>query len=169
MKLLAAFLIAALCSVGVVISAGSSAADPTRDLIGTWKLLAFEDRPANGPVKYPYGETPTGLLIYDSTGHMAIQIMRLPHPKVASGSEDDVTEKEKLALFDSYEAYFGKYKVDWTKHVVTHIVEGDLRDVYMGTDQDRPFELDGDRLTLTPRWEVKGQKMQGIRRFARVR
>ena len=141
----------------------------TEKLVGTWKLTAFEDRPAKGPVKYPYGNTPAGLLIYDATGHMSIQIMKLPHPKVASGDEDKVTEKEKLALFDAYEAYFGTYQVDWTKHVVTHNVEGDLWDVYMGTAQERPFELNGDRLTLTPHWEEDGQKMQGIRTFERVR
>jgi hypothetical protein len=139
-------------------------------LIGTWRLTSFEDRPAVGPVKYPYGKTPSGLLIYDSTGHMSIQIISLPHPMVASGNEDTITEKEKLALFDACEAYFGKYTVDWEKHVVTHHVEGDLRDVYMGTPQPRPFELDGDHLRLVPRWEREdGMKMLGLRTFERVR
>lgn len=168
MKLIAAVLVTVLCAVATSLGSNPPASS-ARDLIGTWRAVAFEDRPANGPVKYPYGETPAGLLIYDSTGHMAIQIIGLPHPKVASGSEDDVTEKEKVALYDSYEAYFGTFTVDWTKHVVTHNVEGHLSDVYMGTAQERPFELVGDRLTLAPRWEVDGQKIQGIRTFERVR
>jgi len=139
-------------------------------LIGTWRLTSYEDRPAVGPVKYPYGKTPSGLLIYDSTGHMSIQIIGLPHPKVASGDEDVVTEKEKVALFDAYEAYYGKFTVDWEKHVVTHHVEGHLLDVYIGTPQERPFELDGDHLRLVPRWErADGVKMRGVRAFERVR
>jgi Lipocalin-like domain len=170
MKLTAAFLVIGLCSAGAAYSMQSSAPDSsTQKLIGTWKLTSFEDRPANGPIKYPYGKTPTGLLIYDATGHMSIQIMKLPHPTVASGDEDAVTDREKLALIDAYEAYFGTYQVDWTKHVVTHTVEGDLWDVYIGTPQERPFELNGDHLTLTPHWEVNGQKVQGIRTFDRVR
>jgi hypothetical protein len=151
---------------------GSARADGAADqrLVGTWRLTSFEDQPAVGPVKYPYGKTPGGLLIYDTTGHMSIQIVNLPHPKVASGDEDNITEKEKLALFEAYEAYFGTYTVDWEKHVVTHHVEGDLRDVYMGTPQPRPFELDGDHLRLVPRWEREdGVKMLGVRTFERVR
>jgi len=44
-----------------------------------------------------------------------------------------------------------------------------LRDVYMGTAQLRPFELDGDHLSLVPRWEREdGVKVQGARTFERV-
>jgi hypothetical protein len=145
-------------------------ADPSAaKLVGTWKITSFEDRPANGPVKYPYGKTPVGLLIYDSTGHMSIQIMKLPHPKVASGDEEEITNEEKLALFGAYEAYFGTYQVDWVRHVVTHNVQGHLKDVYAETPQERPFELNGDHLSLTPRWEANdGQKMQGVRTFERT-
>jgi hypothetical protein len=89
---------------------------------------------------------------------------------VASGDGDEITDKEKLALFDAYEAYFGRYKVDWTKHVVPHNVEGHMNDVYVGTPQERPFELNGDHLSLTPHWVASdGQKIQGIRTFERVR
>ena len=170
MKLTAAFLVLGLCFVGVACSMQSRAPRLVHAK-ADWNMEAhaFEDRYADGVVKYQYGKTPTGLLIYDSTGHMSIQIMKLPHPKVASGDEDVVTEKEKLALFDAYEAYFGTYQVDWAKHVVTHNVEGDLWDVYIGTPQERPFELNGDHLKLTPHWEVNGQKVQGIRTFERVR
>ena len=113
MKWMAAVFLFGLCSLGVARSVLPRAPDSEpQQLTGTWKLTAFEDRPADGPAKYPYGHAPTGLLIYDSTGHMSIQIMKVPHPKVASGNEDKVTDKEKLALFDAYEAYFGTYQVD---------------------------------------------------------
>ena len=160
-----------LCSLVVAYARRADAADSSnQELIGTWRLTSFEDRPASGSIKYPYGKTPTGLLIYDTTGHMSIQIMKLPHPKVASGLEDKVTDTEKIALCDAYEAYFGKYSVDWAKHVVTHHVEGDLWDVYIGTGQERPFELTGDHLSLVPRWEREdGMKMTGVRTFVRMR
>jgi Lipocalin-like domain len=172
MKILAGILALGL-AVGVfLIGRGTARADAAADqqLVGTWRLTSFEDRPASGSTIYPYGKTPNGLLIYDSTGHMSIQIINVPHPKVASGDEDNITEAEKLALFSAYEAYFGTYMVDWEKHVVTHNVEGDLRDVYMGTAQLRPFDLDGDHLRLVPRWErADGMKMQGVRTFERVK
>jgi len=164
-------LLAAIFSAEIRHTATVKAAESANQkLIGTWKLTSFEDRPEVGPVKYPYGKRPSGLLIYDATGHMSIQIINIPHPKVASGDEDNITDAEKLALFSVYEAYFGTYTVDWEKHIVTHHVEGDLRDVYMGTPQPRPFELDGDHLRLAPRWErADGVKMQGVRTFERVR
>jgi hypothetical protein len=139
------------------------------ELVGTWKLVVYEDRSADAPPEHPYGVNPMGLLIYDVTGHMAIQIMKAPPPKVASGDEYNVTSQEKVALMDGYVAYFGTYTVDWTKHVVTHRAQGDLYSVYIGRAEERPFELNGDRLTLTPRWERGGKSVQGIRVFVRVK
>jgi hypothetical protein len=146
----------------------TAAKSPTQ-LIGTWKLMSYEDRSAGTPPEYPYGINPVGLLIYDETGHMAIQIMKTPPPKVASGDEYKVTPQEKRALIDGYVAYFGTYTVDWKKRVVTVISQGDLYSVYIGRREERPFELDGDRLTLTPRWEQGGKSVQGIRAFERVK
>ncbi len=51
-------------------------------LVGTWRLISrvvtLEDGTA---VQDPgLGKTPTGYLIYDSSGHMAVQLMRLDRP-----------------------------------------------------------------------------------------
>ncbi len=139
-------------------------------LVGTWKLVRYEDRPAaGGQVVRPFGEHPVGQLVYDENGNMSIQLMKVPHPKVASGDDEKVTPAEKQALFDAYVAYFGKYRVDDTKHVVTHEVEGDLADVYVGQGQDRPYELDGDTLKLLPVWESGGRQWQGVREFVRAK
>jgi len=59
-------------------------------LVGTWKIVSYEDRDAADVVVYPYGETPAGLLIYDATGHMAVQLMKTPPPDVASDDWDPV-------------------------------------------------------------------------------
>ncbi len=170
MKILTTFLITAFCAAAISDSAEPGGSDSSvRGIVGTWKLIAYENRLADGTVEYPYGKNPLGLLIYDSTGHMAIQIMKVPHPKVASGDEEKVTAEEKGPLFDSYVAYFGKYEVDWARKMVTHKVEGDLYDVYVGTSQERPFELKGHRLTFVPRWERDGKPVQGVRAFEMMR
>ena len=100
---------------------------------------------------------------------MAIQLMKMPHPKVASGDEFKVTPKEKQALFDAYVAYFGTYQVDSEKGVVLHRAEADLYDIYIGRDEERPFTLSGDRHVLTPRWVEDGQEWTGERVFERVK
>ena len=119
-------------------------------LIGTWRLVSYEDRDdPNSEWKYRYGKNPQGYIIYDQTGHVTIQIMRTPPPpKFASGNDAKPTPEEALAVYSGYSAYFGTYTVDEAKHVVIHHVEGSLRPSYIGTDQERPFELSGDRLII---------------------
>jgi hypothetical protein len=43
-----------------------------KQLVGTWKVLAFEDRKderdPNSEWTYPYGKNPKGYFVYDDTG-----------------------------------------------------------------------------------------------------
>jgi hypothetical protein len=149
--------------------AGARDKNPAAAIVGTWRVITYEDRTEGQPVKHQFGEKPRGLLIYDATGHMSIQLMKMPHPKSASGEEEKVTPAEKAALYDAYAAYFGTYTVDAKRSVVTHHVEGDLYDVFIGTEQERPFEISGDRLILRPKWTVDGAQWTGLRVFERVK
>jgi hypothetical protein len=118
-------------------------------LIGTWRLFRFVDTDASGKVTYPYGEKPIGYFVYDPTGHLSVQIMRIPAtPPFASGHDDQGTDREIRAAYDGYVAYFGTYRVDEAKGVVTHVVEGSLGPSFTGTDQRRPFKLEGDILII---------------------
>lgn len=139
-------------------------------LTGTWQLVRYEDHLLEGGAsRFPFGEHPKGQLVYDGDGHMSIQLMKMPHPKVASGDDERVTPEEKQALYDACVAYFGTYRVDESRHVVVHEVEGDLADVYVGLSQERPYVLEGDRLELVPVWESGGKKWTGVREFVRAR
>src|SRR5262245_11605065 len=105
--------IVAALSLALAPLAPFAAAPPS--VVGTWRLVSFEDKPPSGPAVLPFGPDPKGLLIYDATGHMSLQIMKNPGPTVASGKETQITPDEKLQLFDSYVAYFGTYRVDAAK------------------------------------------------------
>lgn len=121
----------------------------TSQLVGTWKLVRFENYDSKGRLTYPYGEHPAGYFVYDPTGHLSIHIMATPHMKpFASGDDTTGTDAEVRAAYNSYIAYFGTYRVDEQKHVVTHVVEGSLQPSCIGTDQPRPFRLEGDVLTI---------------------
>jgi len=122
-------------------------------LIGTWRLVSFEDRKdekdPNSEWTYPYGKNPKGYIVYDETGHVTVQIMRTPPPaKFASGDDKKPTSEEARAAYKGYVAYFGTYTIDEASHSVIHHVEGSLGPSYIGTDQKRPFELSGDRLII---------------------
>lgn len=147
---------------------GFSAHADEGSVVGTWNLVSYEDKAPTGESLYPFGKEPKGLLMYDAGGHMSIQLMKVPHPKVASGDDSQVTPDEKQALYDAYVAYFGRYSVDAANGVVVHHVEGDLADVYIGNDEKRPFVLRGDTLILAPHWKVNGEDWTGVRVFKRA-
>jgi hypothetical protein len=157
------------CSLAAIVTLGNTSstnAVTPGDLIGTWKLKLYEDRPAGGKPEYPYGEKAFGLLIYDSTGHMSVQISQPPVPKGRSGRHKAGPDEGRAA---AYTAYFGTYTVDLAKQIITHTVEGNLYPAYVGTSHERPFELTGDRLLLKPQWEREGKRVQGVRVFERIR
>ena len=137
-------------------------------VVGTWQLVSYEDKSPAGESIYPFGREPKGLLMYDAGGRMSIQLMKVPHPKIASGDDSNVTPEEKQALYDAYVAYFGRYTVDAANGVIVHHVEADLADVYIGNDEKRPFVLRGDTLILAPHWKVDGKDWTGVRVFKRA-
>jgi hypothetical protein len=139
------------------------------DIVGTWRLVEYEDRDANGTVVHPYGRTPAGLLIYDAGGRMAVQIMKQPPPDVAGDDWDTFTAAEKIALWDGYVAYFGRYEVDEARNTVTHLPEADLSRLYIGRREVRQPAITGDTLILSEAWEQSGRKWSGTRRFERLR
>ena len=136
----------------IPLSSVAFAAGLAEKLVGTWRIVRFIDTDARGKVTYLFGENPRGYIVYDPTGHLSVQIMRMPaRPPFAAGDDDKGTDAEVRAAYDGYVAYFGTYRVDEANSVVTHVVEGSLKPSYTGTDQPRPFKLDGDVLVIQGR------------------
>lgn len=123
-----------------------------QNLIGTWRVVEFADLDKNGKSVYPFGEHPRGYFVYDATGHVHIQLMKVPplkaFPEANSDDGKPPTAEHALAAFNAYVAYFGTYTVHSEKHVLTNHVEGSLSPDYTDTEQPRPFKLEGDRLEI---------------------
>jgi hypothetical protein len=100
---------------------------------------------------------------------MAVQLMKTPPPDVASNDWDRFTVQEKVALYDGYVAYFGRYEVDLTRKVVTHLPEADLSRLYIGKREERRYELKGNQLVLSETWTQSGKPWRGIRVFERLK
>jgi lipocalin-like protein len=134
------------------ISATTTSSDEPHALIGTWRLVEFADLDKSGEWVNRFGKHPRGYFVYDSTGHVHIQIMKVPplEPFREANTHEGKppTAEHALAAYNAYVAYFGSYTVDTEKHVVTHHVEGSLSPDYTDTDQPRPFTLKGDRLEI---------------------
>ena len=79
---------------------------------------------------------PEGMLIYTRDGHMSVQLM---YPKSANSPDNEY-------VMGGYEASFGSYDVNEPKHLVTHHVKGSItRDLLVGRDLPRVYQLTGDR------------------------
>ena len=118
-------------------------------IVGTWRVVKYENHLVDGTVSYPYGEHPQGYFVYDPTGHLSVQIMRTPALTPFPGMREGTGEASRYKeAFLAYVAYFGTYTIDTAKGTVTHHVEGSLRPDYAGTDQVRPFRIEGDRLII---------------------
>ncbi len=131
-------------------------------LAGAWKLLVFEFR-SEGQVVFPFGTNYSGLCLYDTTGHMSMQIMRGDRPRFAANDQQGGTPDEVAASFTGCYSYYGTYVVDETHGVVVHHVYQSLFPNWIGTDLVRFFRLSGDRLIVSaPTVQVKGHLMDAM-------
>jgi len=141
---------------------GSALAD---QLVGAWRLVSVETTRSNGEVIYPfYGRHPEGLLVYDRSGWMSVQIVSDPPPTVplSSSREGFLASKaaEKVTAIEGYYAYFGTWTVDASGSTVTHHVRQSLYPGERGEDGVRQVSLEGDRLTLRAKAHEMGENHQ---------
>lgn len=148
----------------------SATSRPLRDkLVGTWRFVKYFNTDASGKVTYPFGDPPTGYIVWDATGHVFVQVARPPDLKpFVSGSDLTGTEPEVRAALERYDAYFGTYEVDEQNSVVIHHVAGTLRPSYTATDQRRPFRFQGDSTVIIENI-LPNQRGHGYRELQRVR
>jgi hypothetical protein len=148
---------------GAVVGSGYSALAQTstargvtaKQLVGTWTLVRYEVTRPNGAKLYPYGDPSKGVLTYDTSGRMSVQIMR---PNRRHATDQQETSEDIRDAYNGYVAYFGRYSLDREGSVVTHHVEGSLDTWRIGVDQVRPLKLDGGRLVLSAEFTTDGER-----------
>lgn len=122
-------------------------------LQGSWHLAEWKTVLEDGPVLHPYGADATGLLVYAADGGMSACISRPNRPRWSSGTPRTAPESERLAAFDSYFHYAGRWRLEdrggvpFVIHAVTHALNPD----FVGSEQVRQVDLQGDRLVLSAR------------------
>lgn len=118
--------------------------------IGAWRLVAFEEEGSDGEVVYPYGKDAAGLLAYDSSGRMSVQIMRKDRAHLSSADWQSVPAEEIKKAIEGFTAFFGSYEVDEANSTVLHHVEGHVLPESVGKVLRREFTFSGNVLTLKP-------------------
>jgi hypothetical protein len=122
-------------------------------LVGTWRLISRVVRLEDGTaVQEGLGTTPKGYLIYDASGHMAVQLLRPDRPTAVDCNTSGSAQSDNSPqLLNGYEAYFGTYTIEETSHTVTHHLEGALAAADVGRNLTRQFQVSGDKLTIVVR------------------
>jgi Lipocalin-like domain len=134
----------------------------TNPLIGTWRLISWENRDESGRISYPLGEDAVGYIMYNSDGYMFVAIMRPGRPKFAAGDLLSGSTEERAQAAGTYVSYCGRY--EFRGETVIHRVELSLFPNWEGVEQERLVEVRGNRMTLGTRPMLLG----GGRRSARL-
>ena len=134
MKNRAVSVIAIICALAIVLGQSQSTTARDRErLIGAWHLVRIDASGSGGTSAS--ADQPRGLLIYTRDGHISVQLM---YPQSANAPDNEYVQ-------GGYEASFGSYDVDETKHIVTHHIQGSItRDLLIGKDLSRVYQFSGD-------------------------
>ena len=138
-------LIALLCLSTSVVAGGGAA----ESFVGTWKLHWFGFVKADGKTKYPFGEHPDGMVIYDPKGHVSIQITRGDVLPFSSEDRDGASDEEVRIAYEAFVGYYGTYEVNDSQRLVTFHIAGSSYPNWVGKALKRHYEFKGDYLTLT--------------------
>ena len=126
-------------------ASGQTADDAAKRFVGMWRLVSIT---TSGQVNPDRGPHPTGFIVYDRSGNMAVQIMPDRNRPKYAGAQP--TPEEAKAALIGYTAYFGTYMVNVQAGTVTHYRKGNINPGAI-TDVVRRYEFVGDnRVILNP-------------------
>jgi hypothetical protein len=135
--------------------------------IGAWRLLSLEARTSTGDVSYPYGPDAAGYLLYSREGYMSVSVMQARRANFGSPDDLQAPASEKVAAFDTYSSYSGRYELRGEK--IIHRVETSLFPNWSGKEQERFFAFFGDRLTLSaPPMRIGGVELNLVAIWQRL-
>lgn len=133
---------------------------------GVWRLVSYEvEVQATGQKDPVMGKHPTGYVIFTPEGRVWFVL-------TAEGRKPAKTVQERAELLDTLVAYTGTYRTEGDKWITK--VEVAWNPAWVGTEQSRPFKVEGDRLSvltpwrIMPNWADKGMT-RSIITFERVK
>jgi Lipocalin-like domain len=140
--------------------------DLASQLVGVWKLTSQSTKEvATGKINHPFGEKPTGHIIYTKGGHVAF-VLAADNRKAPAGP--NFTDAERINLFNTIAAASGTYKVEGNSIIVTY--EASWNQTWTGITQKRQFEIEGNKVTVTsaPFKNLAGQDIVFVVTYERI-
>jgi hypothetical protein len=144
-------------------------------IIGAWRLVGIDYSGPKGALADPvFGPDPQGIIIYDQSGWMSVQIVTANRPAIARPttrtSRVVTPDDAKLAAmaFDTYYAYFGTWDYNADTSVITHHLNSSLLPYETGLEYRREVTFDGVHLKLVARSQDRGEERHRTLVWTRV-
>lgn len=116
--------------------------------LGSWALVSFEHVLPSREVSRPFGDSPSGSILYLPDGRMSAQLSVGSPARLANDDPAQASVEEAAQAWWTYLGYWGTFKVFADKGVVVHHVEGSSFPNWIGTEQVRHFRFDGSSLLI---------------------
>ena len=141
--------------------------DHAQRLVGTYRLLSFENFADDGEVQTPFGTDPRGFAMYTAEGYMSAILMVRNRPNFPEGDILAATDADRVAAFSTSSAYAGSWKIVGDQ--IIHHLESTTYPNWTDTDQPRNFDLTDTHFTLyPPRMLMQGKIRRGRVHFERI-
>jgi hypothetical protein len=131
---------AALALVLTVSPAGAQQKTLREQIVGTWNFVIAEVVAADGKKSFPFGETPTGILIFTAGGQFAQIHVASDVPKIASNNRLTGTPDEYATIMRRSISLFGTYTVNEEKKTVTFKIVSSTYPNFAGEAQERTID-----------------------------
>ena len=138
--------IARLAVALAMLAAAPAFAQDNAKVQGAWKLVSYEvEVQSSGEIMHPMGKAPSGYVMFSPESRVWFVL-------TGEGRKAARTAEEKAALLDTVIAYSGKYRLEGDKWITA--VDVAWNPAWVGTEQTRPFRIEGDRLQVLTPWRV---------------
>ena len=118
--------------------------DAPARIVGSWRLLSYGLEFQDGSERLnPLGAHPNGYLVFGQDGRMMAYLE-------AAGRTAPRSDEERAAAYRTLLAYTGRYRVEGDKWTTS--VDGAWNVEWVGTNQQRFFTLDDNRLNVVAQW-----------------
>jgi hypothetical protein len=126
--------------------------------LGTWRLISWENRAADGQLGYPLGPDALGYITYTADGYIFAQIMAAERVPLATQNPFGGADAEAAAAARSHMSYCGTYEVRTggeNDQVVHRVAVSDFPN-WVGGEQLRFYKFEDEKLILSaPPFQTK--------------